>query len=49
MGIKIKFSVQFSVEAPGTNFCGNLFLGLELKPLDGNELFVFVFVLALCK
>jgi hypothetical protein len=44
MGVKIKFFVQLSVEAPNTNSSGNLFVVLEVKSVDGNKLFVYVCV-----
>ena len=48
MGVKIKFSVQLSVETPNTNSIENLFVVLEVKSVDGNKLFVRVFCCWLC-
>jgi hypothetical protein len=44
MGVKIKFFVHLSVEAPNTNSIGNLFVVLEVKSVDENKLFVRVCV-----
>ena len=44
MGVRIKFLVQLSVEAPNTNSSGNLFVILEVKSVGGNKLFVRICV-----